>query len=340
MKTSIVILNYNGADCLQKFIPILMEKTVLEETEIIVADNGSTDNSLETLIHFPSIRVIKLDKNYGFAEGYNKALAEVKSDYYVLLNSDIEVTDNWLEPLVGFLESNPEYAACQPKIRSYRNRNYFEHAGAAGGFIDKYGFPFCRGRIFADIEEDNGQYDTNLDVFWATGACMLVRGNLFHETGGLDGGFFAHMEEIDLCWRLRNRGYKLACVPESKIYHVGGATLDYKNPFKVYLNFRNSLLMLYKNLSAKDIRKIMFIRYFFDYVAAFQMLLKGEWKNFKMVVKARRDYKKMRPDYIVKRKENLSKTTVDFIPEILQKSLVVEYFLKGKKTYNSLMKEK
>ena len=339
MKTAIVILNWNGADCLNKFLPILIDKTPLEDTEIIVADNGSTDNSLEILKKFNSIRIIKLDKNYGFADGYNKALAQVDAEYYILLNSDIEVTDNWLEPLISYLDTNPDYASCQPKVRSYQNRAYFEHAGAAGGFIDKYGFPFCRGRVFAEIEEDKGQYDTNTDIFWATGACMVVRANLFHECGGLDGGFFAHMEEIDLCWRFRNRGWKLACIPSSTIYHVGGATLNYENPFKVYLNFRNSLLMLYKNLPKKDIRKIMFLRYFFDYAAALQMLATGQMKNFKMVFKARRDYKKMRPEYVEKRKENLKKTTKVVIPEILQKSIVVEYFLKGNKTYKLLMKE-
>lgn len=338
MKTAIVILNWNGAECLDTFLPILISKTPKENTEIIVADNGSTDNSLELLKKFDSVRTITLDKNYGFADGYNKALAQVKADYYVLLNSDIEVTDNWLEPLISYMDSHSDYVACQPKIRSYHNKTSFEHAGAAGGFIDKYGFPFCRGRVFAKIEEDKGQYDTTIDIFWATGACMVVRANLFHEHGGLDGGFFAHMEEIDLCWRFRNRGYKLACVHSSMIYHVGGATLSYENPLKVYLNFRNSLLMLYKNLSKKDIRKIMFYRYFFDYAAAFQMLATGQMKNFKMVFKARRDYKKMRLEYVEKRKENLGKTTNPEILEILQKSLVVEFFLKGNDTYKLLMR--
>lgn len=340
MKVAVVILNYNGVEHIKQFLPTVIRHTQSEDTEIYIADNGSTDLSVEVIKNdFPTVHLIKLEKNFGFAEGYNKALRDIKAEYLMLLNSDVEVTENWLPLLVDYLDKNPDTAACQPKIRSYRKRDYFEHAGASGGFIDKYGFPFCRGRVFAHIEQDNGQYDDIINIFWATGACMLIRSECFNKVGGFDGSFFAHMEEIDLCWRLRSRGYKIACIPQSLVYHVGGATLSYESPFKIYLNFRNSLLMLYKNLPENNIRKILFMRFFFDYAAALQMLVTRQFKNFSMVFKARRDYKKMRPDCMDNRKENLLHTTIYTIPEVYQKSTVIQYFLKGKKTFALLMKD-
>lgn len=339
MTTAIVILNWNGEKYLQQFLPVLLEKTTVSDAEIIVADNASTDNSLEVLkAHFPTIRTIVLDKNYGFAGGYNKALEQIVADYYVLLNSDVEVTDGWLEPLVNYMNDNNKVAACQPKIRSYYNKTHFEHAGAAGGFIDHFGFPFCRGRVFGVVEEDNGQYDTLSDVFWATGACLMVRSEVFRKVGGLDDDFFAHMEEIDLCWRLNSRGYRVVCIPESTVYHIGGGTLHVEHPHKTYLNFRNNLLMLYKNLPNNLLRKTMFMRYFFDYSAAIQLFITGKPRNAASVFAARRDFKRMRPDFVQKRKENILYSVSREQNNILKKSIVLDYYLRGKKTFQDIMK--
>ena len=337
MTTAVVILNWNGEKYLEQFLPILIENTKLSGSEIIIADNASTDSSLLILQEkFPSIRTVVLDKNYGFAGGYNKALAQIEADYYVLLNSDVEVMSNWLEPLITYMDKHADVAACQPKIRSYFNRKYFEHAGAAGGYIDRFGFPFCRGRILGTAEEDKGQYDNITDVFWATGACLLVRSKTFWNVGGLDDDFFAHMEEIDLCWRLKSRGYRIVCIPESTVFHVGGGTLNVENPYKTYLNFRNNLLMLYKNLPAKLLKDTMFWRMIFDYIAAIQLFVTGKPKNAISVFKARSDFKRMQPNFEEKRKQNILYSTSDNYSDILQKSIVIEYFLKGKKTFDSL----
>jgi len=337
MTTAVVILNWNGEKYLEQFLPILIENTKLSGSEIIIADNASTDSSLLILQEkFPGIRTVVLDKNYGFAGGYNKALAQIEADYYVLLNSDVEVMPNWLEPLITYMDKHADVAACQPKIRSYFNRKYFEHAGAAGGYIDRFGFPFCRGRILGTAEEDKGQYDNITDVFWATGACLLVRSKTFWNVGGLDDDFFAHMEEIDLCWRLKSRGYRIVCIPESTVFHVGGGTLNVENPYKTYLNFRNNLLMLYKNLPAKLLKDTMFWRMIFDYIAAIQLFVTGKPKNAISVFKARSDFKRMQPNFEEKRKQNILYSTSDNYSDILQKSIVIEYFLKGRKTFDSL----
>ena len=337
MTTAVVILNWNGEKYLEQFLPILIENTKLSGSEIIIADNASTDSSLLILQEkFPSIRTVVLDKNYGFAGGYNKALAQIEADYYVLLNSDVEVMSNWLEPLITYMDKHADVAACQPKIRSYFNRKYFEHAGAAGGYIDRFGFPFCRGRVLGTAEEDKGQYDNITDIFWATGACLLVRSKTFWNVGGLDDDFFAHMEEIDLCWRLKSRGYRIVCIPESTVFHVGGGTLNVENPYKTYLNFRNNLLMLYKNLPAKLLKDTMFWRMIFDYIAAIQLFVTGKPKNAISVFKARSDFKRMQPNFEEKRKQNILYSTSDNYSDILQKSIVIEYFLKGKKTFDSL----
>ncbi|MDD4971726.1 MAG: glycosyltransferase family 2 protein [Paludibacter sp.] len=337
MSTAIVILNWNGEKFLQQFLPVLIENTSIPGVEIIVADNASTDSSLKLLKeNFPTVRTIVLDKNYGFAGGYNKALAQVEADYFVLLNSDVEVTPHWLEPLLTYMDAHDEIAACQPKILSYSQRSNFEHAGAAGGYIDRFGFPFCRGRILGVAETDNGQYDSIVDVFWATGACLMIRSCLYRKVGGLDDEFFAHMEEIDLCWRLKSRGYRIVCIPESSVFHVGGGALGYESPHKTYLNFRNNLLMLYKNLPNKLLDNTMYWRSVFDYMAAFQFFITGKSENAKSVLKARRDYKQIQPTFEDKRKENLYYSTSDNKADILQKSIVLEYYLKGKKTYQSL----
>ena len=337
MTTAVVILNWNGEKYLEQFLPILIENTKLSGSEIIIADNASTDSSLLILQEkFPGIRTVVLDKNYGFAGGYNKALAQIEADYYVLLNSDVEVMPNWLEPLITYMDKHADVAACQPKIRSYFNRKYFEHAGAAGGYIDRFGFPFCRGRVLGTAEEDKGQYDNITDIFWATGACLLVRSKTFWTVGGLDDDFFAHMEEIDLCWRLKSRGYRIVCIPESTVFHVGGGTLNVENPYKTYLNFRNNLLMLYKNLPAKLLKDTMFWRMIFDYIAAIQLFVTGKPKNAISVFKARSDFKRMQPNFEEKRKQNILYSTSDNYSDILQKSIVIEYFLKGRKTFDSL----
>jgi len=341
MSVAIVILNWNGENYLQKFLPILIDNTLIPGVEIIVADNASTDSSLSLLKDkFPTIRTIVFDKNYGFAGGYNKALAEVEADYFVLLNSDLEVTPGWLNPMLEYMDGHEKVAACQPKILSYANRSKFEHAGAAGGYIDQFGFPFCRGRVLGLAEEDKGQYDTITDIFWATGACLLIRSNLYWKAGGLDDEFFAHMEEIDLCWRLKSRGYRIVCIPASSVFHVGGGALNYESPHKTYLNFRNNLLMLYKNLPARLLEKTMYWRFVFDYAAAFQLFITGKPKNALSVFKARRDFKNMQPAFEEKRKQNILYATSDNKQNILQKSIVLEYYLKGKKTYKAIMEDK
>lgn len=337
MTASVVILNWNGEKYLQQFLPILLENTAIPGVEIIVADNASTDNSLEILKKdFPTIRTIVLDENYGFAGGYNKAFEQIEADYFVLLNSDVEVTALWLEPLIDYMNENKDVAACQPKILSYYQRTHFEHAGASGGFIDRFGFPFCRGRIFGLAEEDKGQYDDVAEVFWASGACMVVRSNLFKKVGGLDDEFFAHMEEIDLCWRFKSRGYKVKCIPQSKVYHIGGGTLNVESPHKTYLNFRNNLLMLYKNLPNDLLKPVMTARLMFDYLAAFQLFITGKPKNAISVLKARTDFDKMMPDFEEKRKENILFATKVDQSDIYQESIVYEYYFKRKKTYSSL----
>ena len=315
-KVSIVILNWNGEEMLRTFLPSVLFCSVDTEVEVCVADNGSTDGSCRLLEEeFPTVRLIRLSQNYGFADGYNMALSEVDAEYVVLLNSDVEVTPNWIKPLVSFMDLHPEVGACQPKILSHRNREYFEYAGAAGGFIDKLGYPYCRGRIFEAVESDNGQYDANLSIFWATGAALFIRKKVYEEVGGLDGRFFAHMEEIDLCWRLRSRGYAIYCIPSSMVFHVGGATLKKENPRKTFLNFRNNLLMLYKNLPEKELKVVMMQRRLLDWLAAAVFFLKGDWDASRAVVNARRQFNRLRPRFEADRLNNLQQTVNHHIPE-------------------------
>lgn len=293
-KTSVVILNWNGAQMLRQYLPSVVENT--KHADIIVADNGSTDNSLEVLRkEFPSVKTIVLDTNYGFAEGYNRAISQIDSEYTVLLNSDVETPEGWLEPLIIYLDAHSETAAVQPKVRSWKNRSFFEHAGAAGGYINALGYPYCRGRILWKVEEDKGQYDSIAQVDWTSGACMCVRTKVYKDSGGLDASFFAHMEEIDLCWRMRNAGWKLVCIPQSVVYHLGGGSLSYDNPRKNYLNHRNNLLMIYKNHPHRF--GVLFVRFFLDYAAALFYLLQGRPKSTKAVFEARRDYHTMKNQY-------------------------------------------
>lgn len=334
-QTAVVILNYNGAGMLRRFLPSVIEYS--PEASIYVADNGSSDESCDVVRNeFPAVKLMVLDHNYGFAEGYNRALAQVDEEYAVLLNSDVEVTRGWLSPMTQFLDSNPEVAACQPKLLSFKQKDFFEYAGAAGGFIDKWGYTFCRGRIFNTVERDSGQYDDTTDVFWATGAALMIRNEVYKNNGGLDGRFFAHMEEIDLCWRLRSRGYRIACVPQSHVYHVGGATLKKENPQKTYLNFRNNLLMIYKNAPDCQLKKIMLFRKVFDNVAALKFLASGDYAAFKAVRKARKDFKAMRSGYDKARAENMKLAVTTRIPEVLKSSILYKYYLGFKHTYSSL----
>ena len=331
-QTAIVILNWNGKTFLEQFLPALCEHTSLTNADIIVADNNSTDNSIPFLKeNYPQIIVLPFPKNYGFAEGYNKALNELNYQYVVLLNSDVEVGENWLTPAIDYLENHPEATAVQPKILSYKEKTSFEYAGACGGFIDKYGYPFCRGRILNSVEKDKGQYDDIIPVFWASGACLIIRLEDYKQAGGLDARFFAHQEEIDLCWRLNAQGKKIVCLPQSVVYHVGGGTLDKSNPRKTYLNFRNNLLMLYKNLPKKKYRKIMTVRLFLDYLSALNFILKGEINNAKAIWKARNDFHRMKKQYGKQQESN-----IDLHEIMFSKSIIGEYYLKGKKKYNQL----
>lgn len=290
-KCSIIILNWNGATMLRRYLPSVI-KYLPNEAELIVADNGSTDESLQVLRkEFPSIKTILLDRNYGFAEGYNRAIEQVDSEYVVLLNSDVEVTDGWLTPLLRYMDEHPDVGAVQPKIRSWEHKEYFEHAGAAGGYLNWLGYPYCRGRLLWHVEKDNGQYDSEADVDWTSGACMCVRAKIYKDLGGLDARFFAHMEEIDLCWRMRNSGWRLVCVPQSMVYHLGGGSLHYDNPRKNYLNHRNNLLMIRKNMPWPWL--VLFLRFFLDYAAALFYLLQGRPRSCQAVYKARRDYHRM-----------------------------------------------
>lgn len=279
---------------LRTYLPSVVANTA--NADVIVADNGSTDNSLEVLkTEFPTVKTILLDRNYGFAEGYNRAIDQVNSEYVVLLNSDVETPEGWLRPLLEYMDAHAEVAAVQPKIRSWRKKDYFEHAGAAGGYLNALGYPYCRGRRVWGVEQDKGQYDTVVNIDWTIGACMCVRTQVYKDLGGLDASFFAHMEEIDLCWRMRNKGWKLACVPQSMVYHLGGGSLSYDNPRKAYLNHRNNLLMIYKN--KQHPYGVLFVRFFLDYAAACVYLLQGHPKSCKAVFEARRDYKRMRKAY-------------------------------------------
>lgn len=336
MKVAVVILNWNGEAMLRRFLPTVVRYSC-DEAEIWVADNASDDASVQLLReHFPSVRLIQLDKNYGFAEGYNRALAQIEAEYYVLLNSDVEVTHHWLTPLVEYMDAYPDVAACQPKLLSEANRDYFEYAGAEGGFIDRYGYPFCRGRIFNTVEEDNGQYDYIIDILWATGACMLIRSADYREAHGLDGRFFAHNEEIDLCWRLRQRGRRIVCIPESEVYHVGGGTLPKSNPMKTFLNFRNNLTMLYKNLPDGELKGVMRVRRVLDYVAALKMLVADRsWADFKAVVKARRAFYRWRHNFDDDRRE-IGRTRTAGPSERVDYSILWQYYVKGRKTFSQL----
>lgn len=334
-KLSIVILNWNGKAMMQQFLPDVVRNS--PEAEVIVADNGSTDGSMAWLAEsMPDVRQILLPQNYGFAEGYNQALKQVESEYYLLLNSDVEVHEGWLTPMLRYMDAHPDVAACQPKLRCQWAPDMLEYAGACGGFIDHLGYPFCRGRIFGTTERDEGQYDDIIPLMWATGAALMIRSDDYWRAGGLDGRFFAHQEEIDLCWRLRSRGRGIVCVAESIAYHVGGGTLPKENPRKTYLNFRNNLLLLYKNLPEDRLKPVMRWRFWLDALASIQFLMTAQWGSFKAVWEGRRAFRQMKADFAEDRKNNLRQAIVTPVPEQLPISILWQYYIKGKKTWKQL----
>lgn len=321
-KVAVVILNYNGQKFLETFLPSVVGNN--DKYEIIIADNASTDNSIDFLkSNYPNLKTIKLSSNQGFAGGYNNALQEIKAEYYVLLNSDVEVSPSWTKPIIDLMDSDTSIAACQPKIRSYHQKTHFEYAGAAGGYIDWLGYPFCRGRVFDSYEQDFGQYNDTKEVFWATGACMFVRAEVFHQLGGFDAHFFAHMEEIDLCWRMKNAGHKIMYSSASTVYHVGGGTLHKSNPRKTFLNYRNGLAMLYKNLPSNKLFSTILIRLILDGISGIKLLVDGSFSDFLAVIKAHFAFYAMIPKLERKSPKNVS--------EIYQKSVVWEYFVKKQK---------
>ncbi|MCP4441191.1 MAG: glycosyltransferase family 2 protein [Aureispira sp.] len=356
---AIVILNWNGEGFLRKFLPSVYQSKY-PNLSLYVADNGSSDESLAFLEKegfqyqnsqdasssqrdYPRY-IIKLPENYGFAQGYNLALKQVEADYYILLNSDVEVSPNWIQPVIDLMEKDPQVAACQPKIKMQADKKLFEHAGASGGWIDKFGYPFCRGRIFFDVEKDNGQYDDAQEVFWASGAALFIRGSLFHQIGGFDGDFFAHMEEIDLCWRLKRANYKIMVQPASQVWHVGGGTLPVTSPRKAFLNFRNSLTMVFKNESKWRMLWVIWVRLILDGVAGVRFLMKGEFANIGSIIKAHWQFFFGIPKHIKKRKRMkvlVQKYAYQQNPKMnmigrYPKSIISAYFLGKKQTFKSL----
>lgn len=326
-RVAVAILNYNGADHLKKFLPTLIQWSPL--ASVYVIDNASTDDSLKFLESQEAVNIIQLKENHGFAEGYNLGLGQIDSEYFILLNSDVEVTENWIEPMLQFLDDQPQYVACQPKVLSYNNKDQFEHAGAAGGFIDFLGYPFCRGRILHQTEKDLGQYDDPIEVLWTSGACMMIRASTFRALGGFDIDFFAHMEEIDLCWRIHQENKKAMCLPQSVVYHVGGGTLKYGSSNKTYLNFRNSLIVLCKNLPFPHLVFVLMMRVGLDILAAISM---WSWDHFKAIMRANRDFYRSIGHHFSKR--NKPKR----VPRRLggNKWILILYYIGGKNKFSKL----
>jgi len=336
MKVAVVILNWNGKKFLEKFLPsVILYST--SNAQIIVADNASTDDSVSFLTtNYPQVKIIKNTVNGGFAKGYNDALKQIKAEYYVLLNSDVEVTRNWIEPIIKLMDDDTSIAACQPKIKNYNKKSYFEYAGAAGGFVDKYGYPFCRGRILENIEEDKGQYNDTREIFWATGACLFIRAANFHQVEGFDEDFFAHMEEIDLCWRLKNLGYKVMYCPDSTVYHVGGGTLNKTSSYKTFLNFRNNLMLLLKNHPPNYLYIKIFIRFLLDGIAGLKFLLSGQFNHFIAVIKAHFSFYASFGKTLKKRKQ-LSQGIKQYTTKaVYLHSIISDYYVRGKKTFTEI----
>lgn len=331
-KVAVIILNWNGEKLLREFLPSVIATTDTSIADVIVADNGSTDSSVELLRNeFPQVKVLEFAQNYGFAEGYNRAIKETNYPYTILLNSDVATTDGWVNPLFDYMEANPNVGACQPKIRAYTNKSHFEYAGAAGGFIDRNGYPYCRGRIFDSVEEDKGQYDDVIPIFWATGAALMVRSELYLKVGGLDKDFFAHMEEIDLCWRILLEGKEIVAVPQSMVYHLGGGSLPASNPRKTYLNFRNNLLMLHKNLPDSTRGKKLFVRRLLDTIAWAKFMATFDIKNANAILKAHNDFRKMCKAYTSHPNIDLLSTRPD-----CHRNILLDFYLRGHKKWSEL----
>lgn len=334
---AVVILSWNGLNFLKKFVPPLVERTVYSGAELHVADNCSTDESVAWLkSEAPQVKIIQNQDNRGFAGGYNLALSQIEADYFVLLNQDVEVTEGWLEKIMAQISDRDDVGGAQPKILAYHEREKFEYAGAAGGFIDRFGYPFCRGRIFYETEIDNGQYDEDLETFWATGACLIVRADLYKELGGLDERFFAHMEEIDLCWRVQNAGYKIITVCESVVYHVGGGSLPQGNPRKVFLNFRNNLAMMYKNLPLGEMLIKVFVRLILDGLAAARFVMIREWSGIGAILKAHFSFYGNLGYWTRQRKAIKNKRPMKTMSGFYPGNITWQFFGKGKKRFSDL----
>jgi GT2 family glycosyltransferase len=335
-KVAVVILNWNGRQLLEQFLPSVCS-TTYPNMELIIGDNASKDDSIAFLKEqYPQIKILENASNCGYAEGYNQVLNRVEADYFVLLNSDVEVTPGWLEPMVRMMQGDERIGICQPLLLSYREKEKFEYAGAAGGFLDIFGYPFCRGRIFDHTETDKGQYNGHEEIFWASGAALMIRSGLYHRSGGLDGDFFAHMEEIDLCWRVKNMGYKVMICPESVVYHLGGGTLEQNNPRKTYLNFRNNLIMLRKNLPFHKAFGIIFIRHFLDLAAWFKFLFEGKLKHAFAINKAHYHFLVTQKKWIDKRRTLIKLYNKPNNTGLYDRSIVFDYYIRKKKTFSEL----
>ncbi len=335
-KVAVIILNWNGAALLRRYLPSVLAGTDPAVADVIVADNGSTDASRRVLAdEFPQVKTLLFDKNHGFAQGYNLAIEQTMYDYTVLLNSDVRTPDGWLNPLLDYMEKHPDVGACMPKLLQDRpdDRRMFEYAGAAGGYIDRHGYPYCRGRIFESIEDDHGQYDGEeaSSVMWATGACLMVRSGLYRRVGGLDKDFFAHMEEIDLCWRIHLAGSDIVMVPGSEVYHLGGGSLPQGNPRKTYLNFRNNLLLLHKNLPEREGRRLLVTRRLLDTLALGMSVMKWHWGDARAIVRAHRDFRRMRGRYTQHPDRNLLRETPQG-----RVNIVTAHFLRRRQRYSQL----
>ncbi len=331
IKTAVVILNWNGKRYLEQFLPLVITRSN-HQAIIFVADNASSDGSVEMLKeNFPEVQIIINERNDGYAGGYNAALKNIDAEYYVLLNSDIEVGENWIEPVISLMDSDKNIAACQPKILSYLDPASFEYAGGAGGFLDTFGYPFCRGRIFNTLEKDKGQYNDVCEIFWATGACMFIRSEIFHNENGFDADFFAHMEEIDLCWRIKNKGYRIMYCPDSVVYHIGGGTLPKNSPTKTYLNMRNNIYLLFKNLPAQKLIPIFILRFLMDGIASIKFLIDGGIKDFMAVLKAHFSfYANVRK--LIRKRQHIHPHNVG----IFHGNIVWEYYVLRNRTFRDL----
>jgi GT2 family glycosyltransferase len=336
-KVIIVILNWNGIELLRKYLPSVIHYSCDPDVSVVVVDNASSDSSVDFLQkNFPFVKILQLDRNYGFAEGYNEALKQVAGDYFIILNNDVEVTQGWIEPCIERMEADKDIMVVQPKIMSYSRRDEFEYAGATGGFIDRYGYPFCRGRILNVIEKDEGQYNIASPVFWASGACMFVRADCFREMGGFDDDFWAHMEEIDFCWRVKNRGFTVWYEPQSVVFHLGGGTLNYDSPKKIYLNFRNNLYMLFKNLPPNRFRYILICRLILDGIAAVKFLFGLNFKAFAAIARAHRDFYLKLHKLKAKRKNLLPFVIQPHHSEVFHKSIMLRFFIQRKRKFSDL----